>query len=320
MIPFGCVNMNYFRKFIRYLTDDNYRFDVNSSYGLCNGLEDEVYIKRQFKMVMGYDLPLDNPTTFNEKLQWLKLNDRKAEYTTMVDKYLAKQYVSGIIGDSYVIPTIGVWDSFDEIDFSKLPNAFVLKCTHDSGGVVVVRDKKTFDYSTIKGKMNKALKRNFYYYGREWPYKNVKPRIICENYMNDDSSSGFDDNIGLVDYKFFCFGGKAVFLYISKGLENHATAQISFYDLKGNEMPFHRKDYLPYHNAVLPGNFDEMIGIANVLAESIAAPFVRIDLYSINNKTYFSEITFSPCSGMLPFEPASADLELGRLIQLPDCK
>lgn len=153
-------------------------------------LPDKMYLKICYKLATGKKLDLKNPQTFNEKLQWLKLYDRKPEYTRMVDKYEAKKYVAEKIGEEYIIPTLGVWDHFDEIDFDSLPDQFVLKCTHDSGGLVIVRDKAKLDKVAAKQKIEKSLKRNYYYSGREWPYKDVKPRIIAEKYMEDISSGG----------------------------------------------------------------------------------------------------------------------------------
>ena len=282
--------------------------------GLLNWISDENYLKIAYRIRMGKKLNLESPATFNEKIQWIKLNDRKPIYTNMVDKIEAKKIVSSIIGEEYVIPTIGVWERFQDIDFNGLPSQFVLKCSHDSGGLVICRDKAQLDICQAKRKIEKSLKHNFYYSGREWPYKNVRPRILAEYYMeNNDSSIK-----GLVDYKFFCFNGTPQLLYVSHGLEHHPTAEISFYDMKGNEMPFHRSDFKPFHGASIPDDFDEMKIIAKRLSQAVGCPFVRIDLYSINGKIYFSEITFSPCSGMIPFEPKSADLRLGKLIKLPN--
>lgn len=236
-------------------------------------------------------------------------------YTSMVDKYEAKKYVASIIGEQYIIPTLNCWDRFDDISFDSLPNQFVLKCTHDSGGLVIVKDKSKIDKKAVKKKIEKSLKRNYYWSGREWPYKNVKPKIIAEKYLTQLGDKG------LIDYKFFCFNGDPKFVYISKGLDYHPTAQISFYDLNGSEMPFHRNDYKPFHNATLPENFSEMIAVAKKLSQNIGCSFVRIDLYSVVSKIYFSEITFSPCGGYIPFEPKSADLEVGKLLDLgANCK
>ena len=276
-------------------------------------LPDEAYLKLKFRLRMGKKLDLKDPKTFNEKLQWLKLYDRKPEYTTMVDKAAAKEYVAEKIGGQYVIPTLGVWETFDDIDFDALPEKFVLKCTHDSGGLVICRDKGSVNREEAREKIEKALKTNYYLHGREWPYKNVKPRILAEAYMEDGSGTG------LTDYKFFCFNAEPKMLYVSRGLEDHATASISFYDFEGKQMAFRRKDFKPIEGPlVLPENFGEMQEIARRIAETVGCSFVRVDLYSIQGNVYFSEITFSPCSGMLPFEPESWDERLGSWIRLPE--
>lgn len=276
-------------------------------------LDDKTYIKMIYKVKFGRDLNVDNPKTFNEKLQWLKLYDRKPIYTTMVDKIEAKKYVAGIIGQEYIIPTLGVWNRFDDIEFDKLPEQFVLKCSHDSGGLFICKNKQLFDAAEAKKIINKCLKQNYYWLSREWPYKNVKPRILAEQYMEDESHS----NSGLIDYKFFCFNGIPTLLYVSRGLDNHPTAEISFYGMDGVEKEYHRNDYKPYHNAIMPKNFDEMKSIAKKIADKVDSPFVRIDLYSIKGEIYFSEITLSPCSGMIPFEPMHADVELGNELHIP---
>jgi hypothetical protein len=265
---------------------------------------------------MGNRLELKSPTTFNEKLQWLKIHDRKPEYTAMVDKYEVKRLVAEKIGEQYIIKTLGIWNSFDEIVFSKLPERFVLKCTHDSGGLVICRNKSTLEKAKVKEKIGRSMAQNYYWASREWPYKDVKPRIIAEEYMEDGVASS-----GLTDYKFFCFNNEAKMLYVSQGLENHTTAKISFYDLDGREMPFHRSDYRPVGaEMTLPDNYPEMLEKANVLAKCVNSPFVRIDLYSVEGKIYFSEITFSPCSGMISFAPTEWDKKLGEWIVLPSEK
>lgn len=282
---------------------------------LLNWVPDDTYLKLLYRAKTGKRLHLDNPRTFNEKIQWLKLFDRKTIYTTMVDKYVAKQYVADCIGEEYIIPTLGVWDKFEDIDFKTLPDQFVLKCTHDSGGLVICRDKDSLDKQKAKEKIERSLKRNYYWSGREWQYKDVNPRIIAEQYIEDTET---EETLGLTDYKFFCFNNEVKMLYVSRGLENHATASISFYDLNGNEMPFRRKDYKPLSGKLtLPNNYNDMLEKARILAKSVDAPFVRIDLYSIAGKTKFSEITFSPCSGMIPFEPTEWDDIIGSWLRIP---
>ena len=273
-------------------------------------IPDRLYIAIKYRMTLGRFPNLKNPQTFNEKLQWLKLHSRNSEYTRMVDKYEAKKFIADTIGEEYIIPTLGVWDKFDDIDFDILPDQFVLKCTHDSGGLVICRDKSKLDIAAAKKKIESCLKTNYYWHGREWPYKNVKPRIIAEQYMDDGAG-------GLRDYKFFCFNGMPRFIYISQGLEDHSTARISFYDLEGNKMPFGRSDYLPFDvDPDMPETLSEMIEYSSVLSEKVGCPFVRIDFYCIKGKTYFGEITFSPCGGMMPFKPAEWDKKLGDYLDL----
>ena len=284
-----------------------------SRKGWLNWMSDEAYLKLVYRIKMGKRLNLKSPRSFNEKVQWLKLYDRKPLYTELVDKYEVRKHIDQTIGKGYLIPLLGVWERFEEIDFDQLPQQFVLKCTHDSGSVIVCRDKQKLNKEAAKLRLTRCLKQNGYRFGREWPYKNVKPRIIAEAFMDDENAGS-----GLTDYKFFCFNGEPRMIYVSCGLENHATAKISFYDLQGNDMPFHRSDYEPLGEPVkLPANFGEMTRIAGVLAKMVNCPFVRVDLYSIRGTICFSEITFSPCSGLLPFEPAEYDEKLGEWIELP---
>lgn len=280
--------------------------------GWFHWMDDETYLKIAYRVKMGKKLNLDPPVTFNEKLQWLKIHDRNPEYTTMVDKYEAKKWVADKIGGGYVIPTLGVWDSFDDIDFDKLPNQFVLKCTHDSGGLVICRDKTKLDKSSVRTKIEKCLKYNFFWGQREWPYKNVKPRIIAEKYMEDTAAKVLGSN-GLTDYKFFCFNGTPEFVYVSCGLEDHTTAQMSFLDMNWEVARFKRSDYRPLSTVPpKPERYEEMKTIAGKLSKDI--PFVRVDLYEVQGKVYFSEMTFFPCSGFLPFEPEEFDGILGKSI------
>ena len=304
------MNINIYKVF-KYITNYQYRFIIDSGRGKYDDMPDEQYLEKRFSYLMGYPLNLENPKTFNEKIQWLKLYDRKPLYTMLVDKYEAKECVKKIIGEQYIIPGLGVWDNFDDIDFSTLPKQFVLKCTHDSGGLIICRDKEKLCIDKARKKIKNCLAVNYYWRGREWPYKDVKPRIIAEKYIENKAEKG------LIDYKFFCFNGNPLLLYISRGLENHSMAEISFYDMNGKEKNFHRIDYKPYHNAVIPDNFEQMKNIASMLAREIGSPFVRVDLYSLENKIYFSEITFHPCSGMIPFDSLSADIELGNMLFLP---
>lgn len=211
----------------------------------------------------------------------------------------------------YTIPTLGVWNSFDEIDWDSLPSQFVLKCNHDSGGLVICRDKSKLDMKAAKRKISKCLNTNYFWHGREWVYKNIKPRILAETYMENNGSEQ------LSDYKFYCFNGVAKCLYVSTGLEDHNTARIGFYDLNFEKLPFSRTDYLPFdNNPQKPEHFDEMIHIAEKLSEGF--PFLRVDLYEINGKIFFSELTFIPCSGWMTLEPEEWDFILGSWLELPN--
>lgn len=274
-------------------------------------LKDERYLKLRWNYVMGSPLNLRHPQTFNEKLQWLKLYDRRPEYTKMVDKYYAKDYVSGILGKDFIIPTIGVWDSANLIDFNFLPEQFVLKCTHDSGGVVICKNKDSLDRKATIEKLNEGLQSKFFWQTREWPYKNVKPRIIAEKYMEDES--GFE----LKDYKFFCFNGRCEFFKIDFDRQNKHRA--NYFSRACELMPFGEVICPPDYSRKLnmPSNLDEMINKAELIASTINNAFVRVDLYNINGHIYFGEITFYPASGIGKFEPEEWDLKLGELIQLP---
>ena len=253
-------------------------------------------------------LNLKNPQTLNEKMQWLKLYDRKPIYTTMVDKYEVKQYVSERIGREYVIPTLGVWDHFEDINFDDLPDQFVLKCTHDSGGLAIVRDKANWDKSAAKEKIEKSLKRNYYLHGREWPYQNVKPRIIAESYLEDIATGE------LRDYKWYCFEGVPKLLAIFCGRSRGATTADYFdCDFQPVKMTW------GYDNSQTPPekpkNFEKMQKLARVLSENM--PFLRVDFYELNGKLYLGELTFFDGSGFDLIEPKEWDEKMGSWITLP---
>ena len=280
-----------------------------SQRGLLDHLSDETYLKLNFRAAVGKKLDLKNPQTFNEKLQWLKLYDRKTIYTTMVDKYEVKKYVADIIGEEYIIPTLGVWDRFEDIDFDALPNQFVLKCTHDSGGLIICRDKSKLDINAAREKINKALRRDYYLYSREWPYKDVKPRIIAENYMEDEKSEE------LRDYKFFCFDGEVKVFYITSGRKT-GDRRTDFFDLKMNHLDIQDDDKNADIPPEIPKGVDEMIRLAAKLSKGI--PHVRVDFYEINGKVYFGELTFFYLSGFVPFVPSQWDEIFGSWITLPE--
>lgn len=271
-------------------------------------LSDRSYLITSFRIKLGRKPDLDNPQTFNEKLQWLKLHDRKSIYTTMVDKYEAKRYVADIIGEGYIVPTLGVYDRFDKIDFNKLPNQFVIKCTHDSGGLVIVKDKAKLNINKAKRKINRSLKRNYYYPGREWPYKNVKPRILIEKYMVEKKSKE------LKDYKYFCFNGKPEIILTCSERFSKDGLRETWFDSEWNLLPITEGGHEIDETIKRPKKYKEMSRLARKLSDGIA--FVRIDFYEIDGKVFFGEITFFPASGYEIFDPEEWDKKLGEMIDL----
>lgn len=303
------------KKIKNFFLNKEIRFNYLTEMGFFNRLSDEEFLKKKYKVLMGKELNLNPPVTFNEKLQWLKIHDHNPLYTTMVDKYAAKDYVANIIGKEHIIPTLGVWDHFDEIDFEQLPNEFVLKCTHDSGGLVICPDKNKLDRNAAKRKIEKCLKRNYYWSGREWPYKDVKPRIIAEKYMTDGTNKAFKVNKSLTDYKFYCFNGEPKYLYVSDNMAEHDKAHISFLNMDYSKAEFKRTDYQSFKNIpTCPVSFEQMRRLAIKLSKD--TKFLRVDFYEINRQIYFGELTFYPCSGFMPFEPEEWDTKLGNMIQL----
>lgn len=275
-------------------------------------LPDRAYLKVAFRKHFGYKLNLSSPKTFSEKLQWLKLYDRRPEYTIMVDKVKAKDYVASIIGEEYIIPTLGVWKDPEEIEFDKLPDRFVLKCNHNSGlGMYICKDKSIMDVQKVKEGLKKGLKENHYSHSREWPYKNVPHRILAEQYIEPDLETN-----DLPDYKFFCFDGrvKALFIATDRSKGEHAV-KFDFFDDNFNHLPFtngHPNAKVPPQK---PKMFEEMKMIASKLSKGI--PQVRIDLYEVNGKIYFGEMTFSHWGGFMPYDPPEWDRWLGDMVVLP---
>lgn len=271
-------------------------------------IPDTAYLKYMYKKVTGKKLNLEHPRSFNEKLQWLKLYDRNPAYTRMVDKYEVRQYVKETIGEEYLIPMVGgPWTQFEAIDFAQLPEQFVLKCTHDSGSVAICRDKGEFDTASVRKKFNRALKGNFFYGGREWPYKNVQPRIIAEQYIT--GAAGEE----IVDYKLHCFQGEMKFVLVCA--DRTGEEKKVFYDSNWNKLPFKRPGMSSDIEIPKPQLLDEMIQIARIFSKGI--PFLRVDLYEISRKIYFGELTFFPAGGFEAFEPEEWDEKIGEWLVLP---
>lgn len=278
-------------------------------------LPDKMFISLKYRIQMGYFIDWKNPKTFNEKINWLKIYNRKPEYTTMVDKYAVKEYVANIIGDEYIIPTIGVWNTAEEIEWKKLPNQFVLKTTHGGGGcgVVVCSDIHTFDKQAAIEKLTRSLHSDAYTNLREWPYKNVPRRIIAEKYMAPKASSAPKD---LEDYKFFCFNGEPVYCQVIRDRNTNET--IDFYDMEWNHQVFvglNPKCRNGIKPVPRPTHLEDMIRVCRDLSKGI--PFVRVDLYVIDEKEYFGELTFYPASGIGHFTPVDWEKRIGDLLKLP---
>ena len=287
-----------FKKIWKYLID----------LGILNFISDERYLKQKYKKMFNKELNLENPKNFTEKLQWLKLNYRDNEMSNLVDKYEVKKYISNNYKpcDLKTIPTLGVYNRFKDIDFDKLPNKFVIKCTHDSGSVTVVRDKKNFNYKKEKIYFDLKLKCNFYNRYREWPYKNIKPRILIEKFMEDDKSDA------LTDYKFFCFNGKPQFMYISK--DDSEDPRTDFFDMNFNHLDLHLKDPNADVMPSKPKHFEKMKKLSEKLSSDF--PLVRIDFYVINNEIYFGEFTFYHLGGFFKFHPSKWDKIFGDMLKL----
>lgn len=277
-------------------------------------LNDKIYLKVLFRLKMGYWMDFNNPQTFNEKLQWLKLYNRRPEYTIMVDKYAVKTYVAERIGEGYIIPTLGVWDKVEDINWEQLPNQFVLKCTHDSGGIVICHDKSTLNKEESVKRLKRGLKRDYYKIWREWPYKNVPKRIIAEKYIE------FAPNTkDLPDYKFFCFDGEVKAMFVATERQNpNEEVKFDFFDSDYQPLPFrqghdHAKTMPPK-----PRYFEVMKEAAAKLSKGI--PHVRVDFYEINDGILFGEMTLFHFSGLVPFEPLEWDKYFGDMLVLPNKK
>ncbi|MBR0277326.1 MAG: glycosyl transferase [Clostridia bacterium] len=274
-------------------------------------ISDMQYLKLFYRLKFNKELNLENPQTFNEKMQWIKLYDRKPEYTVMVDKYAVKKYIADKIGEEYVIPLIGVWDKYDDIDFAKLPNQFVLKATHNSGGLFICKDKSKFDEKEVKKIFDRALKQNYYYHMREWPYKNVPPKILAETYMEDKNTET------LIVYKVFTFGGVPKIIQVIQNDKKENEA-IDYFDTEWNLLDLKQNFENSDNPPTKPQCLQEILRLSGICSDGI--PFVRVDWYVINGKLYFSEFTFFSDAGMEPFNPPHWDDTLGSWIELPERK
>ena len=276
--------------------------------GFLDWMSDEAYLKLRFRAEMGYKLDLKNPRTYNEKLQWLKLYDRNPFYPQIVDKYRVKEYVASKIGEQYIIPTLGVYDSYEEIDFDKLPRQFVLKCTHDSGSIYICRDKSHLDKERAERVLKRGLKKDPTRFAREWPYSQVPHRIIAEQYMEDESHQE------LKDYKIFTFSGKAALIEVDYGRFTFHKRNLYSLDWEYIDASCtYPTD--PKHVIPRPEGLELMIELAETLAQEL--PHVRVDFYSIGSRIYFGEMTLYHGGGFEKFKPEEWSFKLGDMLVLP---
>ncbi len=305
--------LKYAKALKKYIADKNYRFLIDAGKGKYDKLSDREYLEKKFYAMLGYSLDLSNPQTFNEKLQWLKLYDRKPEYTMMVDKYKVREYIKEKLGEEYLIPLLGVWDKAEDINFDKLPNRFVLKCNHNSGlGMYICKDKSKLTENQIKAirkNLAKGLQQDYYLTGREWTYKDVPRKIIAEKYMEDHETGE------LRDYKFFCFNGKVdcVMLCLER---NTGHTKFYFFDRDWNLLRYNIRGKNAPEGFTIdkPSNIEAMFDLAARLSKGM--PFVRIDLYNVNNHIFFGEYTFFPDSGFDANILKETDNYFGNLITL----
>ena len=276
-------------------------------FPLSRLLPDKLYLSLAYRYFFGKKIDWDNPKTYNEKLQWIKVYDHNPRYTKLVDKYESKLELEKIIGKEFIVPYYGVWDAYEEIPFEELPQKFVLKCTHDSGSVFIINDKNNINYIELRNKINGAMKKNFYWLCREWPYKNIRPRIIAEYLLEDDQ--------GILDYKVFSFNGKARALFVASDRNNKDTeTKFDFYNIDFE--PMNIINGHPNSGKVInkPRNFSKMIEIAEVITRGI--PQARIDFYEVDSKLYVGEVTMFHWGGFKKFEPDCWDEIFGDWIDL----
>lgn len=272
-------------------------------------LNDYDFLVKMGRIKFGRKFNIDNPVTFNEKLNWLKLNDRKEIHSIIVDKYEAKSYINSVLGENKTIPTLFIYNDINEINFEELPKQFVIKTTHDSGGVVICKNKAKFNYKKCLEKLNRSLNTNYYLLSREWPYKNARRRIIVEPYLVDESK------VELKDYKIFCFNGKAE--YIEVDFNREIKHKLNTYDLEWNPLNFCDKSKNDYSaNIPKPKRLKDMINAAEKISKDFK--FLRVDMYSIEDNFYVGELTLYPGAGFIEFEPRGIDLILGEKLKLED--
>lgn len=275
-----------------------------------NIIPDKIILSLQYKKHFGEWIDFKKPLTFNEKIYWLKLFNRIPHLTKLADKYEVKKIMSHVLGDKYIVPTYGIWNTFEEINFDVLPNEFVLKCTHDSGSVVICHDKSTFDFNKAKKILKNSLNKNQYLAGREWVYKNIAPRIIAEKLLKNNQ-----DISAINDYKFMVFNGRTEMSFVCTN--RFQDLKQTFFDREWKKLPIqmlYNQSELPISK---PHNYDLMLEISDKIGKYVNIPFLRVDLYEVNNKIFFSEITFYHDGGNATISPEEWRYKLGKMILLP---
>lgn len=295
--------------FVKFLKDPLRLIPALSSRGFFRWLPDKPYLQLNYYAHMGRKLDLKQPRTYTEKLQWLKLYDRDPRYPMLVDKLAVRRYIAQTVGQAYLVPLLGAWDRAEDVDFDSLPRQFVLKCTHDSGGVLLCPDKEQLDRQQAIQKLRKWMNRNYYWKNREWPYRSVKPRILAEAYLQEDGQP-------LRDYKFFCFDGAAKLMFVVTDRQSSKETKFDFFDMDYRHLPVcsgHPNSQIPPEK---PGQFSKMRHLAQQLSQDF--PHLRVDFYEVGGKVYVGELTLYHWGGMVPFDPPHYDAEFGQWLSLPE--
>ena len=299
---------------VKFLIDPNYRFRILAAKGVYKNMPDEEYLKKLYKAHFGKELNLENPQTYNEKLQWLKLYYRRPDYTMMADKLAVRPYIAEKIGEEHLVPLLGVWESADDIDFDALPEQFVLKCNHNSGlGLCICKDKSTLNIKKVRSELEKGLKQDFFTVSREWQYKDIPHRILAEKYLKDEKQN---EKSGIINYKVTCFNGEPKYIYVSSNIEGKKNDRLSLLTPEWENAPFTHKRYKPFDTLPpKPLNYDKMLEYSRILSETI--PCLRVDFYEVGGQLYFSELTFNTAGGFTQYSPDESGALIGSWLTLP---
>lgn len=300
---------------LKFVFNPDYRFKILAAKGKYDDMPDDKYLKKLYKATFNKELNLDNPQTFNEKLQWLKLYYHRPDYTMMADKFAVRPYIAEKIGEEHLVPLLGVWDTPEEINFDALPEQFVLKCNHNSGlGMCICKDKSKLDIQKTVNELKKGLAEDYSLASREWQYRDIPRKIICEKYMKDEKQT---EKTGIINYKVNCFNGEPKYIYVSANVEGKKNDRLSLLTPDWENAPFSHGRYLPFDEIPeKPVNYEKMLEYSKILSENI--PYVRVDFYEIGGQLYFSELTFTIASGFTRYKPEGSDELIGSWLTLPE--